>query len=182
MWSRNPLGGCPVLFPLVSPCGPQLAHGQVPQSVCVGFSISTPAAAGTGGCFSKVRCGDVVSPGKLNRFKALISVMTQSKDRFSVPWTVSLVNTKANVLLKDLSRRDTLSPSPVCERHHVQRCFMNLSGLRISAYTKFGNKGKRKLKLRMPQDSPGVSSSPFRSRVWAGDSVHQVKALAVQTL
>lgn len=93
--------------------------------------------------------------------------MTQSKDRFSVLWTVSLFNVRANVLLKGLFRRDTLSPSPVCGRYHGQRC-LNLPGIRKSAYTKFGDKGKRKPKLRMPQYPPEVSNSPLEE----GDMVH----------
>lgn len=61
---HHSLGGCAVLLPLVSPCGPQLAHWQLPQSFPVSFSISTPSPAGTGGCFSKVRCaGRVLTRG-----------------------------------------------------------------------------------------------------------------------
>lgn len=53
-----------VLLPLVFACGPQLAHWQLPQSFPVSFSISTPSPAGTGGCFSKVRCaGRVLTRG-----------------------------------------------------------------------------------------------------------------------
>lgn len=53
---------------------------------------------------------------------------------------------------------------------------MDLPGLRTSASTKFGIKGW------MPCDSHEAGNSPSKGRIWAGEMVHQVKALAMQTL
>jgi hypothetical protein len=53
---------------------------------------------------------------------------------------------------------------------------------RASCTEVFYGQRKRKPKLRMPQNCPEVSDSPLRSRVWASDAFHQLKALAMQTL
>lgn len=120
-WGVITWGGCQGLFPLVSPCGPQLAHRQLPQFPPCGFQHFHTIPSWHRWLFFRGEvCLLCFHQGSWIGSRDPTWMMTQTGTWFSLDWLISwgsfsltleaLFNTRANALLKSLFRGENFVP------------------------------------------------------------------------